>query len=139
MSGAVTPPRAGPDWTPVVAADDLNVLPEHLRRRARVESNGEVQWHVTDAADAIEALASAGRVVHGLDCREYAEDGTFTEVARSDYAGRDAHGSRDAAMAALKERDLPGSWILVTWSSDSSSHDMQAARGKTMISSPIPD
>ncbi|WP_156043862.1 hypothetical protein [Cellulomonas sp. URHE0023] len=95
--------------------DDLGVLPADLQTRARAEENGEVSWHVDDAASVLGELANAGRVVLGLDVREYDEDGSFLEVAWSVYAGVDPIEARDAALGALSRGGLPGDWILVTW------------------------
>ena len=96
-------------------ADDLGVLPAELQTRARADENGEVSWHVDDAASVLGELADAGRVVLGLDVREYDEDGSFLEVAWSVYEGTDPIAARDAALGALSRGGLPGDWILFTW------------------------
>lgn len=62
-------------------ADDLGVVSPELRGRARRDANGEVAWHVEDAPSALGELAQAGRVVLGLDVRDYDHDGSFLEVA----------------------------------------------------------
>jgi hypothetical protein len=99
----------------IMPADDLGVLPFELQARARADENGEVSWHVDDAALVLGDLADAGRVVLGLDVREYDEDGSFLEVAWSVYEGTDPIAARDAALGALSRGGLPGDWILVTW------------------------
>lgn len=98
-------------------ADDLGVLSDELRARARVEPNGEVSWHVRDAPAVLGELAEVGRVALGLDMRDYDEDGTFLEVAWSVYEGVDPVEARDAALRALEREDLPGDWALITWRS----------------------
>lgn len=97
------------------AAKDLEALPASLRRSARVELNGEIRWPVADAADAVRALAEAGRVVVGLDIRNYDDSGRFIEVPWSDYDDSDPEAARAAALDALQRGDLPGDWVLVTW------------------------
>ncbi|CAI9408380.1 hypothetical protein HIDPHFAB_01067 [Nocardioides sp. T2.26MG-1] len=62
-------------------------------------------------------LAGAGRVVLGLDIRDYDDDGTFLEVAWSVYDGADPFEARDAALGALAREELPGDWALITWRS----------------------
>ncbi len=54
---------------PVMAADDLSFLPP-----AKCDPNGEVSWPGSQAADVIRALAGAGRLVLGLDIRDYETD-----------------------------------------------------------------
>lgn len=98
-------------------ADDLGVLPAELRSRARIDSNGEVSWHVRDAPGVLTELAGAGRVVLGLDMRDYDDDGTFLETAWSVYDGGDPVEAREAALGALARADLPGDWTLITWRS----------------------
>ena len=94
-------------------ADDLGALSDQLRATARVDVNGEVSWSVRDAPAVFSELASAGRVVLGLDVRDYADDGTFLEVAWSVYNGADATVARDAALGALERDELPaiGCWL----------------------------
>jgi hypothetical protein len=98
-------------------ADDLGVLSDDLRAQARVDPNGEVSWHVRDAPAVLSELAEAGRVVLGLDLRDYDDDGTFFESPWSSYDGGDPRRSQDAAMEALarKDRDQFGEWVLITW------------------------
>jgi hypothetical protein len=98
-----------------VPADDLGILPVELQERARRDANGEVSWHVSDAASVIAGLADEGRVVLGLDIRRYDGDGSFFEDAWSTYDADDPYEARDAALAALFRDDLPGDWVLVTW------------------------
>lgn len=96
-------------------ANDLAVLSDGLRSRARIYTNGEVAWHVQDAPAVLTELADAGRVSVGLDLRDYREDGSFLEVAWSVYEGADPVEARDAALRALARAELPGDWALITW------------------------
>jgi hypothetical protein len=98
-----------------MSADDLGVLSEELRSRARVDLNGEVSWHVRDTPGVLTALADARRVVLGLDMRDYDDTGTFVEVAWSVYDGEDPVEAREVALEALARDELPGDWALVTW------------------------
>lgn len=96
-------------------ADDLAILSNELRSQARVHSNGEVSWHVRDAPAVLSELAEAGRVVLGLDIRDYDDDGSFFEIAWSIYNGSDPAEARDAALGALARDGIPGDWALITW------------------------
>lgn len=96
-------------------ADDLGVLSDGLRTQARVDSNGEVSWHLRDAPAVLGELAEAGRVVLGLDLRDYDDGGAFVEVPWSIYNGADPVEAREAALTALEREDLPGEWALITW------------------------
>ena len=98
-------------------ADDLPVLSDAVRSRARVDPNGEVSWHVRDAPTVLRELAEAGRVVLGLDVRNYDDDGTFVEIAWSVYNGVDPVEARESALEALARDELPGDWTLITWRS----------------------
>jgi hypothetical protein len=98
-----------------MAADDLGVLSDKLRSQARVDPNGEVSWHVRDAPAVLTELAEAGRVVLGLDLRDYGDDGSFLEIAWSVYEGADPVEAREAALRALAREELPGDWALITW------------------------
>jgi len=98
-------------------ADDLVALSDELRSRARVDSNGEVSWHVDDTPSTLRELAAAGRVVLGLDVRDYDETGSFVEIAWSVFEGSDPIEAGDAAMEALLRDGLPGDWVLITWTS----------------------
>ncbi|PVG83489.1 hypothetical protein DDE18_09450 [Nocardioides gansuensis] len=60
-------------------------------------------------------LAGAGRVVLGLDMRDYDDDGSFVEIAWSVYEGADPVEAREAALRALARDELPGDWALITW------------------------
>jgi hypothetical protein len=106
--------RDGWDDPPV----NLDLLPEALRRSARVESNGEVAWPLPDAGAAIDALADAGVVVLGLDLRRYSDDGLVMEVAWSVFepasSSDPVQAGRRSALEALRRPDLPGDWVLVT-------------------------
>jgi hypothetical protein len=103
------------DYRPSMPVDDLGFLPGELQARARRDDNGEVSWHVSDASSVLRELASAGRVVLGLDARNYGPDGSVVEVAWSSYEGTDPEEAREAALAALARQDLPGDWVLITW------------------------
>lgn len=98
-------------------ADDFGVLSDDLRSQARVSPNGEVSWHVRHAPAALGELADAGRVVLGLDMRNYDDMGNFLEVPWSVYEGTDPLEARDAALQALARDELPGDWVLITWRS----------------------
>jgi hypothetical protein len=56
-------------------------------------------------------------VVLGIDVRDYEEDGSFVEVAWSDYSGADPVEAREDALRALARDELPGDWALITWRS----------------------
>jgi hypothetical protein len=98
--------------------EDLPYLPAALRDSARLYGR-EVAWHMSDAAAAIESLTALGRIVLGLDLREYQVDGTFIETPWGSYSGVDPRESRDAAFRALERDDRAryGDWVLVTWGS----------------------
>jgi hypothetical protein len=98
-----------------VPSDDVKILSDELRSRARVDRGGEVLWHVRDAPRVLCELAEAGRVALGLDMREYDDDGTFLETAWSVYNGADPVEACEAALAALAREELPGDWALITW------------------------
>ena len=97
---------------------DVTFLPAPVRDAARVLSNGEVMWPVSDVEVALGALATAGRVVLGTDVRDYRPDGTFIEVAWSSFQPvgvDDVTGGHQAALDALQRGPIPGGWVLVTW------------------------
>jgi hypothetical protein len=96
-------------------ADDLPVLSDELRSRARVDANGEVAWHVRDAPAVLAELAEAGRVSLGLDLRDYDRDGSYVEVPWSVYEGADPAEARDVALRALARAETHGDWVLITW------------------------
>lgn len=98
-------------------ADDLDALSDQLQSSARADVNGEVSWHVQDVPALVSELAEAGRVVLGLDIRDYEDDGTFLEVAWRVYNGADPVDARDAALGALARKELPGDWAPITWRS----------------------
>lgn len=100
-----------------MAGTDLGFLPPDVRSQVKVHPNGEVSWPVDAATAALTELAHAGRVVLGLDVRDYDEDGSFVEVAWSVYDGSDPVEARDAALATLAANDLPGDQVLITWRS----------------------
>ena len=99
-------------------------LPPDVQQAAKVDDNGEVEWSAASARAAIEALASAGAVILGLDLRDYREDGRFVEIAWTSFAptggSDDPQRSGAAALAALDrpevaELGLAGASVLVTW------------------------
>lgn len=96
-------------------ADDLGVLSDERQSRARRHANGEVSWHVRDAPSVLGELAQAGRIVLGIDVRDYDEDGSFLETAWSVYEGVAPNEARDAALQALARGGLPSNWVLITW------------------------
>jgi hypothetical protein len=85
-------------------------LPQTIRDSARVESNGEVAWPITDARAAVDALAGAGCVILGLDLRRY-DDGIM-EVPWSDFEPdgasheQEVQDGREAALSALRRPNL---------------------------------
>ena len=79
--------------------------------------NGEVEWTAADAPAVVIALAASGRVVLGLDVRDYSDRGEFTEIAWSvlrEDGSDPVEAGRQQALTALS-RELPGEWIVVTW------------------------
>lgn len=96
-------------------AEDLSFLSANLQLGARHDPTGEVMWSASQAPAVIEKLAHAGRLVLGLDIRNYGADGTFVEVPWSSYTGSDVQEARDFALTVLKDEDLPGEWVLITW------------------------
>lgn len=117
-------------------SDDLGGLSDELRLRARTDPNGEVSWHVRDAPTVLTQLAGAGRVVLGLDIREFDDDGSFIEVAWSVYPGADPLEGRDAALDALAKGELPGDWVLITWRSVT---DALFDEMRLHMAEPVPD
>ncbi|MFC8040228.1 hypothetical protein ACFUOZ_12810 [Paenarthrobacter sp. NPDC057355] len=98
-----------------MTATDLSFLTEDLQRGARCDPNGEVSWPISQATAAIEGLAGSGRLVLGLDIRDYQNDGTFIEVPWASYTGSDVEEARAFAVSVLSQDDLPGDWVLITW------------------------
>ncbi|PRB96035.1 hypothetical protein CQ020_11110 [Arthrobacter sp. MYb23] len=94
---------------------DLSFLQPDLQSGARCDPNGEVSWPASQASAVIEALAGSGRLILGLDIRDYQSDGTFIEVPRWSYTGSDVQEACSIALAVLSHGDLPGEWVLVTW------------------------
>ncbi|MEM9654699.1 MAG: hypothetical protein AAGA65_21595 [Actinomycetota bacterium] len=103
---------------------DLGSLPVEVQESARLTAGDrEVMWRRADAEGAIQALASSGLVVLGLDVRRYLPDGRFQEAAWSALASEhsdDAATGCAEALAALARLDdvddLDGyDWVLVTW------------------------
>jgi hypothetical protein len=75
-------------------------------------------WPADQAEDVVEALAAADQVVLGLDVRDYAPDGTYVETAWLSFepdGHEDVARSCRAALNALRDRPLPGDWVLVHW------------------------
>lgn len=106
-----------PGYRHDMSAGDLGFLSNELRSQARVDANGEVAWHVRHAPAVLSELAESGRVVLGLDVRDYDPDGAFFEIAWSVYEGEDPFEARDAALQAFTRDELPGEWALITWRS----------------------
>ena len=102
-----------------VPASDLKCLPSEVQASARTLQNGEVCWPLSHVAEAINALADAGRIVLGLDVRDYPDGDAFVEVSWSRFepAGRvdDVELAREHALSALLRPDLPGTCFVVTW------------------------
>lgn len=94
---------------------DLSFLQPDLQSGARCDPNGEVSWPASQASAVIEALAGSGRLILGLDIRDYQSDGTFIEVPWWSYTGSDVQEACSIALAVLSHGDLPGEWVLVTW------------------------
>ncbi|WFR84563.1 hypothetical protein [Arthrobacter sp. Y-9] len=97
-----------------MTAEDLSFLPAALQAGVRPGTHGGV-WHLSQAPDVVAALAAAGRLILGLDIRDYAADGTFVETSWSSYTGTDVGEARDRALEALRQPALPGEWVLITW------------------------
>jgi hypothetical protein len=110
--------------------DDLSLLPEDVRARARIAANGEVSWPIADAGTAIESLADAGLVILGIDVQRYDDQGHTWETAWSDFSTTDCYGqaqvgdrsalieaSRLHALHALARDETAdfGDWIRVSW------------------------
>jgi hypothetical protein len=106
--------------------DDLTRMPGQVRRAARDGGNGEIEWPLPLAGTAIGALAAAGRVILGLDMRDYESEGRFVELAWSVFEPgisvsppEAVESSRAAAMAALdrafEHHPWNDPWIVVTW------------------------
>jgi hypothetical protein len=101
-------------------ASDLDCLPPDVQASARVLPSGEVCWALSHVVIALDSLARAGRVVLGLDVRDYHTDGTFIENAWSVFeptgSPDDPDSAREQARSALMRPDMPGDVIVVTWS-----------------------
>lgn len=99
-------------------AVEMAALPKPVQRNAQPTESGETMWHVRAVRGAINALADAGRIIVGLDVRDFALDGSFRETAWSSYeptGANDVEVARTAALSALDREQLPGDWVLVTW------------------------
>ena len=102
--------------------EDLAALPESVRAAAHVFSNGEVAWPNEHAESAINALASAGHKILGLDARTLSPDGGVMEIPitadafRSyDAGGDEVERARRDALAALPFAHSEGTHVLITW------------------------
>ncbi|MCP2048982.1 UNVERIFIED_ORG: hypothetical protein J3D58_003054 [Paenarthrobacter nicotinovorans] len=100
---------------PAGTVTDLSFLHPDLQNGALRDPNGEVSWPAPQASAVIEALADSGRLVLGLDVRDYQSDGTFIELPWWSYTGSDVQEARASAVAVLGHGDLPGEWVLITW------------------------
>lgn len=109
-----------------IHGDDLARMPGQVRRAARDCGNGEIEWPLPLAQAAVGALASAGRIILGLDVRDYDAEGRFVEVAWSVFEPgisaslpQAVESSRAAAMAALdrafEHNSWNNPWVVVTW------------------------
>ena len=102
---------------------DLSPLPEELRCAAGTFANGEVAWPLADAADILDALSAAGRIILGVDIRDFDVDGRFVEIARVDTqitgsSAADREAARACAVAGLgraAEESWHEPWALITW------------------------
>lgn len=123
---AVSSSRA--PWHKVLAAATaldnvlgLSSLPPDVRATAYVFDNGEVAWPNEYASGAIDALASAGRRVLGLDARRLYPDGGVMEIPVSAWARTQAPRAeqveqcRSEALAALPLAMEEGTHVLITW------------------------
>lgn len=59
---------------------DLAALPDEVRATAHIFSSGEVAWPNDRAEAAINALATSGQLVLGLDARTLPADGGVMEI-----------------------------------------------------------
>ena len=103
-------------------AADLAALPESVRAVAHVFSNGEVAWPNEQAEAAINALASTGHVVLGLDARTLLPNGGVMEIPISTWERQSGEAHADAveqarrdALAALQSAKSEGTHVLITW------------------------
>ncbi|MFJ4169722.1 hypothetical protein ACIPY3_09440 [Paenarthrobacter sp. NPDC089714] len=100
---------------PAVTVTDLSFLHPDLQKGALRDPNGEVSWPAAQAPAVIEALTGSGRLVLGLDVRDYQSDGTFIEEPLWSYKGSDVQEAHVRAITAIGHGDLPGEWVLITW------------------------
>lgn len=110
----------------VMSNRDLTFLPIEVQQSARLADNGhEVMWPRAEGPTVLAALASAGRVVLGLDLRRYDAEGAFFEASWSSFDPMGAPDStkvdaaRDSAIEALRRADEGDwdhyQWVLVSW------------------------
>jgi hypothetical protein len=102
----------------VAQPDDLSFLPPEVAATATVEPNGEVRWPLDRAEAAINALADSGRVVVGLDLREYDEDGRFIEIPWTTFEPSDVDDVEEArvsALTGLQRAESRATFVLITW------------------------
>jgi hypothetical protein len=104
----------------VAAAEDLVLLPVEVATAARVCDNGEVEWPLSAASDAIRALAGVGRRVLGLDLRKYEGNAAASEAPW--WAGDNStpEAAAEGALTALSRPSLMDfldyEWVVITWS-----------------------
>ena len=91
---------------------DVSFLPPGVQSGAVIDG-AEALWPLAEAAHAVTALDDTGNRILGLDVRDYDVDGTFFEISWADVSESDDPPS--AAIASLTRSDIPGDWILITW------------------------
>ncbi|HVE94155.1 MAG TPA: hypothetical protein VNB24_04485 [Acidimicrobiales bacterium] len=97
-------------------AMELAALPRRVQEAAYPMGNGELEWPIAIAGSAVEALRAAQRLVLGLAIRDYALDGSFTEVAWTFEATDDPQAACEAALGALRRHEgVPFERVVVRW------------------------
>lgn len=120
--------------------DDLAFLPTAVLATAMIQENSEVLWPFNNAPDAINALADRGRIILGLEIREYQDDGMFYQIAWSSFETNDDPtdvelGRRNALEALVRENDFSEgllraeNWVCVTWATKEWVTDWHLRRG----------
>lgn len=101
---------------------DLAALPPDVKEAAHRFANGEVAWPNEHAAEAIEALAAAGKRVLGLDARTLYPDGGVMEIPVSAWEKKTSESRVDQvercraeAIQALPQAISEGTHVLITW------------------------